>query len=77
MEISSIVDTVHFARSHHSRMIQLADVYLFLVTHRPGARNGWMAEALTEILKYKDLWPHRYKHWPRKGPSATPGPLKV
>jgi hypothetical protein len=64
MEINSIVDTVHFARSHHSRMIQLADVYLFLITHSSGTRNGWMAEALTEILNAKELWAHRYKHWP-------------
>ncbi|MCK1738309.1 DUF3800 domain-containing protein [Bradyrhizobium sp. 138] len=28
IKITSIVDSVHFARSHHSRMIQLADIYL-------------------------------------------------
>src|ERR1700730_13320023 len=29
IEMGSIVDCVHFAHSHHSRMIQLADIYLF------------------------------------------------
>lgn len=27
--ITNIIDTVHFAKSHHSRLIQLADVYLY------------------------------------------------
>lgn len=28
-EIKRIIDTVHFAKSHHSRLIQLADVFLY------------------------------------------------
>jgi uncharacterized protein DUF3800 len=28
-DIDRIIDTIHFARSHHSRMIQLADIYLY------------------------------------------------
>lgn len=28
-KIDRLIDTVHFARSHHSRLIQLADVYLY------------------------------------------------
>lgn len=62
IKIKGIIDAVHFARSHHSRMIQLADVYLFLVTH--GGRKGWFAEKLREGLKGIELWPHRYKTWP-------------
>lgn len=62
IKIKGIVDAVHFARSHHSRMIQLADTYLFLVTH--GGRKGWFAEKLAEGLKGIELWPHRYKMWP-------------
>jgi Protein of unknown function (DUF3800) len=65
IKIKNVVDTVHFARSHHSRMIQLADVYMFYVTHMYSkSRQGWMAEKLREKLKGKDLYPHRYKKWP-------------
>jgi hypothetical protein len=64
IEITSIVDTVHFARSHHSRMIQLADAYVFFASHRSGSRQGRMAEALTKELSDKDLYAHRYKYWP-------------
>jgi len=28
-EIDRIIDTVHFAKSHHSRLIQLADIFLY------------------------------------------------
>lgn len=64
IKINGIVDAVHFARSHHSRMIQLADIYLFLETHSWGSRKSWMARKLTEELKGAELWAHRYKHWP-------------
>jgi len=65
IKIRNIVDTVHFARSHHSRMIQLADVYMFYVTHMySNSRKGWMADRLRERLKGKNLYAHRYKEWP-------------
>jgi hypothetical protein len=63
-EIPSIVDCVHFAHSHHSRMIQLADVYLFSATHRHSARGGEMAQKFTEALNLRDIGPQRYKDWP-------------
>jgi len=63
-KITSIVDTVHFAQSHHSRLIQLADAYLFLTVHGWGTRKGWMAGKLAEVLKDKELWANAYKHWP-------------
>ena len=64
LEIRVFVDTVHFVRSHYSRMIQLADVYLFIVSGWFGSRRGWMAEALKEALNDKDLHANSYKHWP-------------
>jgi hypothetical protein len=63
--INSIVDCVHFAHSHHSRMIQLADIYLFAASHYLSGRKGDMAEAFATILKKFDLYPHRFKHWPQ------------
>lgn len=65
IEITGILDAVHFCRSHHSRMIQLADAYLFLQTHGWGTRKGWMADKLREGIKGLDLHAHRYKEWPR------------
>lgn len=63
--IPKVVDAVHFAQSHHSRMIQLADAYLYLMTHQDSGRKGWQAEALTKELDGVELWPHRYKEWPK------------
>jgi hypothetical protein len=64
--IPSIVDAVHFVPSHHSRMIQLADVYLFLLTHGWGGRKGWMADELSKAIKDIALYGHRYKTWPNE-----------
>jgi hypothetical protein len=66
IKIKNVADTVHFARSHHSRMLQLADVYLFYITHMyTSSRKGnWMADQLREKLKGKNLYAHRYKEWP-------------
>lgn len=65
IEIHGLLDAVHFARSHHSRFLQLADVYLFLETHRWGSRKGWFADLLSKRLVNVELWAHRYKEWPR------------
>jgi Protein of unknown function (DUF3800) len=62
--IPSIVDCVHFAHSHHSRMVQLADVYLFAETHKYSGRKGEMADKFSALIKERDLHPHRYKWWP-------------
>jgi len=65
IEMKGFVDTVHFARSHHSRMIQLADVYLFVVAGRYSQRKGFMADELKKALEDKDLHANNYKDWPK------------
>lgn len=66
-EIAHIVDTVHFAASHHSRLLQLADAYMWTrqLVHRRDA-PGRMRTALLEFLsKETDIgWAHTYKNWP-------------
>lgn len=62
--IPGVIDAVHFAQSHHSRMIQLADAYLFLSIHNTSGRKGWLAEALRKEIADIAFWPHRYKEWP-------------
>lgn len=59
-----IVDAVHFTQSHLSRLVQLADAYLFLSTHRQSGRVGYMAGALTKEIEGLSFWPHRFKEWP-------------
>jgi len=66
IELRSVVDTVHFCPSHHSRLVQLADAYVWLETHSWGIRKGQMAELVSEAVKGKNLFPTNYKHWPAK-----------
>lgn len=65
INIVSLVDTVHFCRSHHSRMLQLADVYAFKVGGMYGNRGGRMAEEWKAMMGGIDLYAHRYKEWPK------------
>jgi len=59
-----VVDTVHFCKSHYSRLIQLADAYAWLVVHRWGLRKGPMAKLVDCAVKEINLFPQRYKYWP-------------
>jgi hypothetical protein len=64
IDIKTVVDTVHFSKSHHSRLIQLADVYAWLTVHRWGLRKGVMATLVNDAIKDVNLFPNRYKYWP-------------
>lgn len=65
-EIPSIVDAVHFAQSHHSRMLQLADIFLFFTTLKwGGKKENWMLKNTDEARSNLNLFPHRYKDWPK------------
>lgn len=61
----SLVDSVHFCRSHHSRLLQLADVYAFNVAGYFSKRTGRFADMFAKAKKDIDLFPHRYKEWPK------------
>jgi hypothetical protein len=65
INIKSLVDSVHFCRSHHSRLLQLADVYAFHVAGYYGKRGGKFAEIFAEAKKDINLFAHRYKEWPK------------
>lgn len=67
IELTHLLDTVHFTDSAHSRMLQLADVYVWLLQlcasdhPNPGLRQklaGYVRNA-TRLLS-----PTRYKVWP-------------
>lgn len=51
-EIQNLVDTVHFAHSHHSRMIQLADIFVYCIQFfRSGRAESWMRKSLMDFIK--------------------------
>lgn len=65
IKISKIIDTVHFCRSHHSRMIQLADLYSFYVSGKYSERKGWIEKNFKESFQFIDMFPSSYKEWPK------------
>lgn len=66
-DIGSLVDTIHFAHSHHSRLLQLADTYMWSqqLRHRTGAQGALRADLIKFINQETDThWEHKYKYWP-------------
>lgn len=64
--ITQLVDTVHFAQSHHSRLVQLADIYLYSEQFTRQDNNApWRKALLTEINnRQRGLFPTKYKEYP-------------
>ena len=68
-KLTHLVDTVHFTHSHHSRMLQLADLHTWLrQLCQLGAQEKWHRE---QIIQHVSTLPNRlaavrYKHWPTK-----------
>jgi hypothetical protein len=68
-EITHLIDTVHFVHSHHSRMLQLADVYSFArqLQDTPRDNEGWPRTQMRKIAwQTRRIYslPDTYKHWP-------------
>ena len=67
IELAHLIDTVHFTDSHHSRMLQLADIYVWLIqlcfNSDPDAHPQ---KLIVEFVKEKTdlLSPNKYKIWP-------------
>lgn len=61
--VTQIAGSVNFVRSHHSRLMQLTDVYVYAVTNGYAPRGGYAGKRLTEIIRARNPYPHRYKHW--------------
>lgn len=66
-EITTLVDTVHFAKSHHSRLIQLADVDLYCRQFLHGRNETQSRKKLVQIIRShgNGRFPKRYKDYPR------------
>ena len=65
-EINHVVDTVHHTHSHHSRLIQLADLFTYgvCIAHRGELR--YPKDRLVRYMREKRnfLFPSTYKFWP-------------
>jgi hypothetical protein len=65
-EINNIIDTIHHTHSHHSRLVQLADIYTCCMNMLSKKPNKYPKNALVEYIKTKDkvAYPSKYKYWP-------------
>jgi hypothetical protein len=66
-QLTHLVDTVHFTDSHHSRMLQLADLYVWaLQFYVSGDNTKYPRSELHEFIRDSTqiMSPHRYKVWP-------------
>lgn len=66
-ELRCLIDTVHFTSSHHSRMLQLADAYVWLMqfwhtTDKSKHPNSVLVSHLSDNTNLS--YANRYKHWP-------------
>lgn len=66
--IERVIDTLHFAHSHHSRLLQLADVFLW--TRQLAGRTTPQSDLRAALVKHisaetDTYWDHKYKHWPK------------
>ena len=66
-ELTHLIDTVHFTNSHHSRMLQLADLYVWLLQlHTNSDPKAYPHNLLIKhVRENTDIFsPKKYKIWP-------------
>jgi len=65
-DITRVVDTIHHTRSHHSRLLQLADIYVYTLAMVAGDCSDYPRKQLAAYARTKAnlLFPTKYKHWP-------------
>lgn len=67
VDLTHLIDTVHFTDSHHSRMLQLADLYVWAVQfYVEGANDAFPRSEIARFIREETrlLAPNRYKEWP-------------
>ncbi len=64
--IGRLVDTIHHTESHHSRMLQLVDVYAHTCSLVTGDCSRDPQKTIETYAREKQnlLFPTKYKHWP-------------
>lgn len=68
-EVQNLLDTVHFTHSHHSRMLQLADLHVYL--RQFCAAGDYGKPTRLQVIEHiktipNCLSPSKYKEWPSK-----------
>jgi hypothetical protein len=64
-DIRYIVDTIHHTQSHHSRLLQLADIYVYTLAMAAGDHSGYPRREIVQHAKDRGiLFPTKYKNWP-------------
>jgi hypothetical protein len=63
-KLTKFADSVHFVDSRACEMVQLADVYSFILSGSAGTRKGYPANRLDELTKDINLFPSSYKRFP-------------
>ena len=70
-ELNNLIDTVHFTNSHHSRMLQLADLYVWLLQlnfNSSPEKSYAHGLVINHVRERTDiLMPTKYKIWPTSG----------
>ncbi len=63
--IAHIVDTIHHTKSHHSRLVQLADIYVYTLAIAAGDHSSYpRSDIVTYAGEQGILFPSKYKNWP-------------
>lgn len=64
-KIEHLVDTVHHTQSHHSRMIQLADIFVYSCQLQDRENLNYVKQQIYDYAKEAGLYnPAKYKYWP-------------
>lgn len=65
-EINRLIDTVHHTESHHSRLLQLADIYVYAVCASHRNPTDYIRGELVKHVRELDpfLFPTKFKYWP-------------
>ncbi|MFO1259280.1 MAG: DUF3800 domain-containing protein [Gammaproteobacteria bacterium] len=67
-KIERISDTLFFCHSHHSRLLQLADIYTYTemkYRNHPNDVKNHVLKTLLDCYSSLDLFPKKYKIWPQ------------
>src|SRR5262249_54436210 len=72
--IRRIVDTIHHTRSHHSRLLQLADIYVYTLAMVAAEASDYPKRKHREYARTKAnlLFPTKYKNWPSEDSWVKP-----
>ncbi|MFC1494335.1 DUF3800 domain-containing protein [Thermodesulfobacteriota bacterium] len=65
-EIKNIADTVHYTKSHHSRMLQLADIYTYSMLICSQEQSKYPRDEIKKYIHEQTnvAFPSTYKYWP-------------